>query len=313
MGIPTSSSPSKNYSPAVLLVLLLVLTVGVSLLPGSWFGIPKATRAYPTLELNDLMGSNEGLDNNKDGQVSWKEYVSAALDIPPDTDTQFEVDTVAVAQLNDPNNLTASFSKNLFLANTALINNGITDEETRQGLINQLIDKELEKVIPHTYTQSELTIVDDSKQSLTVYGNAMGKLLDGAISDDSVSKNLQALNAYLTNSDEGALLPLLEDTIKINKLVGSMAEVKVPRSAVSIHLETLNSFGLYRDTLSNLSAVQTDALRAQAGTRTIKDAVRASIHSYVTLSTFFHTKAISYTSKEPGYLFTYGYTVNKEE
>lgn len=299
----------RMQTPFLVLGFLFVVAVGASIIPASWFGIHQTMRRYAPLNLGTLV-TPENLANDTDhnGSISWKELVASSLTINPDDATSsFETDPKAIAILNDPNNLTGSFSKNLYIAATALNQSGIADEERKQQVINQLIAKETSKVTAQIYTSADITTFPDTKTSIKNYGNNVASILDGLITEKTIVQDLTSINNYLQTADASKLIPLQENAARADGVIKKLLTLKVPASAAAKDIVILNKLSEYEDTLVGLSVADTDALRATVALKKYHNTVVNALHSYTLLSTYFDAKNIIFSSSEPGYIFIVGY------
>lgn len=304
------SSPEKINAPLFILGILFIFTLGTSIIPASWFGITPPARQYAPLNLGNLaQPENLASDTDGNGSISWRELVASSLDISPDqAQLDIEVDPQALAVLNDENNLTASFSKNAYLASTALKGSPMLNEETQQDIINQLIKGEVQKLQPITFSAENVTTVADTKTSIKKYGNDVASAMNGLITTDSIVKDLTSINRYLGTAEEDNLLHLVQNAKKADEILSKLQSIQVPTSAVSHHLDLLKRVGEYRDMLINLSVANTDALRATAAIQKYQGIVVGTLRIYPLLGEYFTSKNITFSSSEPGYVYIVGYT-----
>jgi hypothetical protein len=308
-------SPENKKGTESLLILfgMILITALVSFAPASWFGVRPANHAYAPLNLDSLDAvQTAGEDSNGDGSISWKEFVAGSLNLSPDSlssTTTFSYDPREVASLNDPNNLTSSFSKNLYIASTALEQNGVTDSTSEQETINQLIKKEAEKVQPTTYTSADVKVgTSDSSASLKTYGNAVASILNGFITQQSIIDDIQSIGSFSDTKSEADLAALIRDSAKVSEALQKLRAVSVPPSAVATHVQALNNIGTFSNTLGDMSRAYDDPVRATlAFNRYSEDAVKA-LQTFPFLASFFKTKNITFGAKDSGYVYIVGYT-----
>lgn len=300
----------KVQAPFVVLGLLFVIAAGMSILPASWFGIQPQAHQYAPLNLESIsQPENVASDTNHDGTISWKEYVASSLNLSPDAaSTSLQADPESIAALNDPNNLTGSFSKNLYIAANALNQSGITDEDSKQKVINDLMAKETSKITAKIYTSADVILVPDSKTSMKDYGNGVASAMNKLITEKSIVQDLTSINGYLQTADATKLIPLQQNAVKVNSAIKKILALKVPSSAISSQVTVLNKLSEYEDTLLGLSVADTDALRATIAVKNYHDIVVNALRVYTVLGDYFDAKNITFSSSEPGYIFIVGYT-----
>lgn len=311
METKVSPDAQKTQAPLLILGILFIITISTSLIPASWFGIERQVHTYKPLDLSALaQPSNLVADANSDGTISWKEFVAGSLGIPAEqASTDIESDPRTIAALNDPNNLTSSFSKNLYMASVALNQSGISDQASEKEVINKLVQEEVDKLVPTVYTANDLRIGnDDSKTALKAYGNSMASILQGMITEQSITSDLRAVTKFIESENEADLVPVIKSKARIESVLEKLLSTTVPRSASGVHLETINAVGKFADTLQNLSRAYDDPMRATVGVQNYSENAVLALRSVPKLGLFFNSKNIVFSGKEPGYLFTAGYT-----
>jgi len=303
-------TPQKNL-PLLFLGGLVLLTIATAFIPAKWFGIePKAvTRAR--LDFSSISPSDVANDTNNDNAISWKELIESTLG--PTERSEFEgkeADPKVIAELNDPNNLTASFSKNLYVASTYLSQDPNVTEETKQDVISQLIQQEAAKITPTTYGFKDLNIASaESKASIKLYGNTLAGLLENLITEQSIIDGAGAIEAFLSSQNEKDLTPLEKERSKVDATLKKLLALSAPISASTYHALAVNRVATYRDTLDNLSQAGDDPIRATLFIDKYPEVLVSTLRIHNELSTYFDTQNITFLGTEPGYVFTVGYTL----
>jgi hypothetical protein len=302
----------SKYKPLIGLGFLVVLIAGVSIIPANWFGIHSTVYKNPTLDLSTITSSEEiATDANNDGKISWDEVVNATF--KPSSPAALEnkqVDPQTIKQLNDPNNLTASFTKNLYISSNYLQQNNITDEASQQQVLDQLIAQEAEKIQPTLYSLSDLhTTRGEDKASIKAYGNELAPIMNQVVTQKVITNDLTYVNSYSQAKDESGLPLLARNRDRVTALLAKLLSMNVPMSASTYHLLALNRVAAYRDTLDNLSKADVDSIRAAIAIGTYQDTVAMVIRLNSTLMEYFDAKNVVFSSQDPGYQFTVGYTL----
>jgi hypothetical protein len=296
--------------PVLLLIgILFVLTVGVSFLPGSWLGAKPQVARYAPIDLRDLSSSFAGSDANSDGTLSWAEFVTKSLDLSPhQTQSAVESDPEALAILNDENNLTSSFSKNLYITSAMLQQKNITDGLSEQEAITQLIAKEAEKVVGTSYSAQDVRLAkSETLASRKAYGNAMADTLKGLITEGTMTVELTSIVSFLEKGDEGELLPIKNRVAVLDRMIARMLAMEVPPSAASVHLLALNRTAAFRGTLEGLTRAYNDPIRATFSIQSYQDDVIAVGRIYAEYGTYFKAQRVPFGTTEAGYVFVSGY------
>lgn len=313
MNIPTSKNPilqEKSSAPLLLLGIIFILTIGASLLPASWFGIKQQTRRYEPLNLESLaQPENLATDTDNNGAISWGELIASSLSISEkNSDLQLTTNPEVIANLNDPTNISASFTKNAFLAATALQQGGITDETSKQEVINQLLLEENGKLTPKIYTSLDVQSTADTKITIKKYGNDVALILKDLITEKTITDELTSVTQYLEKGDSASLLPLVVNAKKADTAIQRLLKVQVPKSALLYHSIVLNRVSEYQNMLSNLSVANTDAMRATSAIKNYQTIITSVLRIYPILADYFNLNNTTFSSTEPGYIYVVGYT-----
>lgn len=289
---------------AVLATLVFVLTLSL-IIPAKWFGVTPQAQKGREINLSYSLKQNKVEIPN-----SWAELTNANI---PQADIKDlgskKPDPEVIAQLNDPNNLTASFSKNLYVASAYLAKNPDNNATMQKEMIDTLIAKEALKIVATTYTYKDIPLTKtDTKETERVYGNAVAPILLNLITEQSILENLASLQNYTDSKDEKDLALLIKDYQRVDKSMKKLAAIPVPSSAVAYHVAVLNQVAAYRDALYNLSLAATDPIRATLFIDKYSNLTIQTMRAHNNLATYFNLKNIVFKSNEPGYFFIVGYT-----
>ena len=313
MDTPAAQQQKQTVgAPLLALGVLLLLTVGTSLIPASWIGLGSPKREYAPLNLSlaqDLKTLAQDTDN--DGTISWKEYIAGSLGVSGTSTsmTDLETDPRTIAALNDPNNLTASFTKNLYMASVALQQEGVNDPTTEQQIITKLIQGEQGKVEVKTYTQEDIKIgKDNSAYALKVYGNSVASILQGFITEQSITDDITGIGNFTNSKNEADLIAIVKSKKRIDSVMEKLLSVEVPSSAAPVHVDILNRIGKYDATLKDLTRAYDDPVRATFAIKSYADDAVSALQSIPYLAQFFEQKHAVFSLKDPGYLFMGSYT-----
>lgn len=298
---------------ALTVVGFLVCLVLISLvLPAKWVGIQPAQKKLNKIEITSPSFLKDSInDTNKDNSISWRELITGSLDSEEIKNAESKVvDPKVIAELNDPTNLTASFSKNLYITSTALANKQTGDANAEQQILNQLISQEAQKIEKTTYSFKDLTISkSESPVALQQYGNAVAKILDGMITKKKILDDFDGFQNFVTTKDETSLVPLMEDHQRVDAILKKLLALPVPLSAATYHMFTINRVAAYKDMLYNLSLASSDPVRATLFIDVAPKTIVATLWVYNELSTYFSIQNITFSPKDSGYVFVTGYTI----
>lgn len=309
---PSAPHEEKKFStPLFGLGLIVVLTFLAGIVPASWFGIQPAQKNYARIDLSSVAVEDIARDRDKNGEITWKEIVTESI-APSELDTmgKKEADPKVIARLNDPDNLTSSFSKNLYLASTYLSKNGVSDAQAQQEVMDQLIAQEASKISVKTYTLEDLTLAkSESKASVKAYGNSVASILGNLITETTIMDTIGSIQAYLETKDPEALPPLEKERSVVETKLKKMLELPIPPSSQLYHILAVNKLSAYLSMLSALSGIQEDPLKASLFVDNYPYVMLSVLQTYTNLGNYFNVQNVIFSSKDPGYVFTVGYTL----
>lgn len=307
-----------DFKPLALVGLLLLITVGIGFFPAKWFGIKIPDSSYSNhirIDLSQITDPNNlASDTDKDGNITWRELIAQNADYSSTTLAEAKSGATpnpkVIEQLNDPNNLTASFSKNLYTAGLYLKKNGLTDPDSYQEALNQLIAQEAKKLTPTTYSYKDIKIAStETKESLKAYGNVISPILESTISKETVTSDLVAINSFIKTGKGEDLSPLLKNKSRIDGILQKLVSISVPISGTSYHILALNRIAAYRDDLDNLSRASTDPLRSRIIVDNYANDVILILRLFNQFNEYFTVQNVIFSTKEPGYIFVSGYNI----
>lgn len=307
------SVQKEKIKPFLGVIVIAIVTLSLGFLPAKWFGIDTTTPKYKALDLTRPASIQDlASDTNNDGEISWQELVQQTWGnkgVPTTT----EIDTATAAKLNDPNNITTSFSKNVYLTSAYLKQYGGGDPSTQQEVVARLIDEEAIKLAPKTYAYEDLTIQQAvSRSTVKAYGNAIGTIVSTGMDAGLGITDLQILKKYIDDTTDTTSLSLLKErSTTANNLLSSLQELRIPSSAAPYHLLLLNSVTAYANMMENISTIDTDPLRASIAFQTYQETTGTMMRDIVALSSYFSAEGVTFNEKDAGYIFSPSYTIKK--
>lgn len=277
------------------------------------FYLPQSRKTPESGELLSVLSkTNEkgtGLEDVKEGETlpNWKLAVikQAEKDAP-------EINTLAptavdTTNLNNPNNITAQYAKNVYAA-TAILEqeSGTLTEEQRAAIAKAIFEQEALKASAKIYSLSDIKTIPSSKESVKKYGNTLGGMVTLAIVEGDKYPDIDLFQEYgLTRKKE--TLVLIDKKISIvEDLRDNMLLISVPTTATVYHLSALNAVEAYLQTLKNMRAIDTDALRASIGAHDYLTVYQTAFSMINAFSEYFDMENIVFQPSENGYLFTKG-------
>jgi hypothetical protein len=294
--------------------LFLSLLLLTAFIPARWVGLEPKVSGYTPIDFSSIKPAEEVLkesDRDNNGTVTWRELFEANL---PERETlQLEAttpDPKIQKALDDPNNLTASFSKNLIVSSAYLKNNNITDPDAQKAVIDGITQEEINKTASKTYTLNEIKIAkSEDLQSIRAYGNQMATILKNIITVKDLETNLPGVMDYINTENEKSVDPIKKTATYMENVVGKLLLVEVPPSAALYHISVLNQAVMYKDVVSNISKIIDDPVRASISVEKYPETTLDTLRVFITLKNYFSVQKITFTSSEAGYVFITGYTL----
>ena len=308
----------ENKKPLSRAAIVGTALLGVLLLtafiPAKWVGIQPKVSGYTPLDFNSIKPAEEVLresDGDNNGTVTWRELFEANL---PEGETlqlgATAPDPKIQKALDDPNNLTASFSKNLMVSSAYLKNNNITDPEAQKVVIDGITQEEINKTASKTYTLNEIKVAKtESSESVRAYGNQMATILKNIITIKDLESDLPGVMDYINTENEKSVDPIKKTAAYMETVVAKLLLVEVPPSAALYHISVLNQAVLYKDVVSNISKIIDDPVRSSISVEKYPKTALDTLRVFITLKNYFSIQKTTFNSNEAGYVFITGYTL----
>ena len=301
-------SQNMTTKKALTVLLMLVFLIGLTLIvPSSWVGVQKTKRTPLILRNNEELKALSG-DNDRNNIPDWQDMLLESVSSSTEAEAKnTTINKELEARLNDPNNLTASISKNMYMVGAYTKKNGAMTKEEQDALMVKMIGEESSKIETKIYEISELRIAKTATTaSKKEYGNALGLLLVQADAYKLGTNDLAILTAYNTSRDASVLEGLIVKKGSVERIIKKMLELSVPPSAAPYHLLMLNRLSVYKTVLENMAQAETDPIRATLAFNTHQTAVIAILSSLGALQHYLVDEGVVFTKNEPGYTFVQG-------
>lgn len=310
---PDGKTVTRSYVFLLLLIIILVLS---AFIPASWLGLTTPIKKYTPIDFTQIKADDiKTYDSNNNGLVTWEELtkstkygdaiIQEAQANPPSEDT--------LRLLNDPNNLTSSFSKNLYIASNQIINAGGVSAEDQQKILEELTAQEVAKTVSKKYLYSEIHVAkSEDTGTIRAYGNAIASLLKGIITEKTIGDEANALALFASIKDQDStsdIDALRERASYVDTTIKKVLALSTPPSASVYQIMLLNQLTVYRDTLSNLSKAGSDPMRAKIAFSIYPGTTAGVLAMYKQFSNYFNLKNVIFSASEAGYVFTIGYTL----
>lgn len=288
--------------------VLIFLLLTTMVIPAKYIGVtPQKTTGI--ILLDDGAITALAKDKNRNGNPDWRDLLKDNTNIQEPLTAQTPIDPATQKELDDPNNLTASFAKNLYTAATYASQNGGLTEDEQAALASQLIEGEGAKITVKVYTLKDLHLVkNESETFITSYGNNLGVLYKKAVDEKLNSDDTVILKAYTTNQDSSVLEALVVKKNSLETMISKLITLDVPYSAAIYHLRMLNELSKYKSVVENLSTAEIDPMRAAIATREYFPALKSVNGSFIAIVEYFINQKITFTPSDPGAILMKGYT-----
>lgn len=296
---------------ALMVVGFLILLIGLSLvIPSRWLGSQPTTKRTPLILRSPEEFSSLSGDTNKNNTPDWRDLLLETVGEPLQEEMSKQTVTAEdKARLADPNNLTVSFSKNIYTASAYAKKNGTLTPEQQESLVASILEEEARKITITKYEMFNITIAkEDTLATKKAYGNALGRLLKRAEGYKVGINDLSIIEAFSINKDPAPLASFVVKKNNINIILEELLTMPVPYSASSHHLFLVNRLSEYKTLLENLSKADTDPVRATISLNNYISIVTALTSSFTLIQDYFELENITFTSNEPGYTITSRYT-----
>jgi hypothetical protein len=305
-----STLQSRTLGALGLFILLLILSAAI---PSSWFTKKTPSKHSPINLRAIIEASKSAHDTNHDGAVTWQELIEQSFDDATSSIAQlkkdFPPDPKVLEELNDPNNLTSSLTKKLFVASSLMEGKESTDEAAKNRLLSRMIQEEATKIAQTKYAVEDITLTKgDSKGDLKTYGNAVAPIIKNLINTTIITNDLAAINSFTQTRNPSDLAEIKKNNDRVGPLITKLLATPVPPSLALQHLVIINRLASYKDILNALAGAGSDPLRASLVMGNYTDAVVSVGTVPAQLKNLFDSKNVVFSSNEPGYIFTSGYT-----
>jgi hypothetical protein len=285
--------PSKK-----ILIMFAVLIVGIGAL--TWYGYGRAHEAdysaAPNQNQLDIAATSSAdittskIDTDNDGLPDWEEALYGTDPRNPDTDSDGTPDGKevelgrnplvkgpkdALASKDNPSatstapenlTLTDTFARDFFTQFMSLQQSGtkITADNANQIASDYLKNKTLPNISARQYSAADLSLTDSDPTHLANYRDAITAVF-GKYWPSGNTNELYIMQQAFTNSDTNALTGLSTIISAYQNTLSNTLALSVPKLAVSLHLNVINSLSTYIETLKMIQSAYTDPLSGLVG------------------------------------------------
>lgn len=243
-------------------------------------------------------------DSDRNGTEDWKDLVLSTMSSSTKELVKgAPVDEKTLARLNDPNNLTASFSKNVYTA-SAFVSQNKTSAAEQERMIASLAIAEGSKITTKKYTIKDVSLYkQDTAVEKKAYGNSLGRVVQKINKNKLGQDYINRLNEYAENKDVATLDFFAEKADGLRVVLNDLLKMSVPSSASVFHINLVNSTSQLIATLDAFSKTDEDPLKSLAFVNSYAETLYGVLNSVAILQDYFNLEGVSFTSKDDGYVF----------
>lgn len=181
--------------------------------------------------------------------------------------------------------------------------NGATLEEIA-GSAGKKIQAEKKRLDSDTYTAKDLTVREDnSPEALKKYGKITAGIFFYYGNEQQKSSYIEIIKKALEKNDTKELAKLDPFIDFYKKVLGASLAVPVPSSAVSVHLQIVNSYAETLAVLENFRNLFGNLFPAVASHSRLDESSKRFIVAFTEADAFFKQKGITFLPEESGSLF----------
>lgn len=244
-------------------------------------------------------------DRDRNGTEDWKDLILGSLSTTTKLAAQnMVVDDATRARLSDPNNITASFAKNLSTASAVIAKKSSTSNNEGGVVLASLLTKETTKLQIKTITAEDITIAaNDTSEAKRRYGNAMALLLNEANKYGLGGSDQDILQKYSATKDASLLETFITKKENVEKITTKLLALEVPTSAAVYHIELINAANSYAVLLDGFAKTESDPIRSLIALDSYVPVLQRLFISMDNIRKYFLVENTPFTVTDPGYIF----------
>lgn len=300
------SDQKRGILITIAAIIFIASTVYLNFFSGSEKKQSKSADLFSVLSTTNKQKT--GLYDISEGESipNWKKAVlaQAAIDDPSGSFTQ--TNDPNQDNLNNPNNITAQYAKNVYAANAIISQNTEVTPTQKTEIAKSILEQEALKASAKAYVFKDLKTKPTTLTEVKKYGNIVGAVLILSLQDVIQYDDLAMIKEYGSSKNINVLKPYNEKIDALTILRDSLLAIEVPTTAILYHLNLLNAVEMYRQTLINLRGVEDDPLRASLGMSDYSTIYQNFFVSVDGFKEYFNLEGVSFSKKEPGYFISNG-------
>jgi hypothetical protein len=303
----------SDQKRGILIVIVSILFI-VSTVYLNFFSSPKqAKKSSPDL-LSVFTPNNSkqtGLNDIPEGETvpNWKKAVLAQAEKDDPNGLlrkASSTDSVDTTNLDDPNNITSQYAKNVYTATAVISQNTEITPTQKAEIAKSILAEELKKASAPVYTIKDLKTIASTPAAVKLYGNTLGALFIYALEKVITYDDMAMIKEYGQTGDVKTLTKYDEKIETLGGLRDAILYMSVPNSAIVYHLQLVNALAMYHQTLINMRGIIDDPVRATAGASDYTVVYKGFFVAIDSFKEYFALQHTTFTAKEPGSFMSNG-------
>ena len=293
----------------IVLGSLIGLTALTLIIPAQYVGVKTTKRPSLVLKTGEELALLQG---DKDGNniPDWKDLLNENMSTTTkEAVAKLVVDDETKARLNDPNNLTASFSKNIYMASAYAKEKGTLTPRQQEEIANDILTAEGAKMTFKTYEVTDLRLSKSETQaSKKAYINSLGTIYTKTSATKINVDDITTMNAFNVRKDPAMIESLVVKKNLLENIIKELLSATIPYSAVPYHLMLINSISKYKSIVENLAQINEDPIRATLAFNAYQSTLQDLYSSFISLQTYLALENVTLSKSDPGYVLISGST-----
>lgn len=288
------------------LIGFLVLTL---IIPARYLGVERVKRPSLILRSTEDLAKLRG-DRDNNGTPDWRDMLneqSSSTSRSASGGISNNENELAQKRLDDPNNITASLSKNLYTATAYAKKQGNLSTKEQEALAIKIVEEEGAKLTFKEYGVVDLNLTKiETDTSRKAYINSLGITYKKTLASKINAGDITIIEEYNRNKNVSSLESLKTKKNALDSIISDLVAIPVPYSGISYHLLLINSLSKYASILENISVADVDPVRAAIAYNSYLPSLQNIYMSFTSLQSYITVENITFTVNDPGYLLTMG-------
>jgi hypothetical protein len=312
---------------------IIFLVIGLAIIGGGVYAIAKLTKTETYIAPSSKILATESTalakDSDNDELKDWEEQLWKTDPSNPDTDGDGTLDGLEIKQGRNPSvagpndkldtdtitnkintetekdlTETDKFSRELFVKIIAAKNADKPPTETDlQEFLNKTVARELQNQKLKNFTSGDFQIdTAETAQKIKTYGNEIAAIL-AKKSPEPLEYEMAIVDRAEKNNDPEELRKLEPLITQYNRIQSDLLKVLVPQSAITFHIELTNSVTGMIYSITGLSNILTDPIKALPGVSSYGDNVQKFPAAIRRFKLYFDAAGIVFERGDSAYKF----------